>query len=125
MCKVPFIVLHLATRNLKPVNVSVLVLDEELAAEDVPLGLTLLNYILELTPNNVGKHRDILDGAECFENRPNVTDGGTERVDLLMIERMSQLCDDERTNVSSIGKRASDNGLSDDEKKGITDVTNR
>lgn len=55
--------LRITVGPLALVNVVLLVLDDELAAEDVLLGLPLLQHLGIDTKTMLEKHRDNLDGA--------------------------------------------------------------
>lgn len=102
---VPRIVLRLTTGPLALVNVTFLIPDDELAAEDVLLGLPLLQHLGIDTKTMLEQNRDNLDGADCSAILPSLSQEGIGKVGRLMIARLNRQRGDEPSTMHSTDSR--------------------
>ena len=87
--------MQLFTGTLALVNVTFLVADDELAAEDLLIGLPILQHLGIDSKSLLEQKRDLLDGVDCSAVRdlPGATRGG--KVSRLMLARLNQVSNDE------------------------------
>lgn len=86
----PRLVLRLNAGPLALNNATFLVPDGELAAEDLLIGLPILQHLGIDTKAMLEKHRDVLDGADCSTIRsPSLSTNG--KVGRLMIARLNRI----------------------------------
>lgn len=91
----PRTVLHLASGRLALVNVTFLIPDDDLACEDILIGLPVLRHVQVDTRTLLENNRAILDGADCSNvGIPSATDRGG-RVSRMMIARLNRTRDDQ------------------------------
>ena len=91
----PRIIFQLFTGTLALVNVTFLVADDELASEDLLIGLPILRHLGIDSKTLLEQKRDLLDGIDCSSVRQYqcATHGG--KISRLMLARINRVSNDE------------------------------
>lgn len=97
----PRFVLFLTVAPLAFCNVTFLVPEDELAAEDVLLGLHLLKTLRIVIKKMLEEYHENLDGADCSDFQPNVSVGRMGKSGRVMIATLNHLHGDEPRKATS------------------------